>query len=88
MSDEDSDRWRFHLESLLKMPDATIVVGGVSGGCLSVQAGGQDGMNGPALVEIARHLLDLAQDHGGGACCAAALAVLPDPLADDEDSED
>lgn len=85
-TDDDAARWRHHLDALLRRPDDTLILAGASpDGSMSVQVGHP---RADALLWIARSLIEQAQDCGGGACCQAALDVLPDPHADeDEDDE-
>lgn len=88
-ANDDAERWRYHLDQLLAKPGTTIVLGGVApGGGMSMQTGGLDPK---ALLWMARSLIEQAMDAGGDAyeeCCEAALEALPDPHADDDDSED
>lgn len=82
-TDADAARWRHHLDALLRRPGETMVLGGASReGNLSLQVGAGDPR---ALLWIARRLIEQAQERGGGACCQAALDVLPDPLVDDDE---
>ena len=84
-TEENAARWRHHLDALLRRPEDTIVLGGVSpNGSMSLQVGNA---NATALLSIARSLIEQAQEIGGGDCCQIALDALPDPLADDEDDD-
>lgn len=80
----DADRWHHHLTQLLSEPAATIALGGVSKcGALSMQTSAP--RRADDLLHLARALIEQALDTGADEdVCEAALAALPDMLADDD----